>query len=91
LYLQANRPQAAAILSRTLKIKQDAASRIYDEIRPGFTQDGTVNEAQQKKSLAPIIGRTGSKELPPLQAIFDFSLTRKVFAELKTAKWHPAP
>jgi hypothetical protein len=50
-----------------------------------------VNEAQQKKSLAPIVGRTGSKEPPPLQAIFDFSLTRKVFAELKAAKWHPAP
>jgi ABC-type nitrate/sulfonate/bicarbonate transport system substrate-binding protein len=91
LYLQTNRPQAIAILSRTLKIKQDAATRIYDEIRPGFTQDGTVNEAQQKKSLVPIIGRTGSKDLPPLQTIFDFSLTRKVLAELKAGKWHPAP
>jgi hypothetical protein len=55
------------------------------------TQDGTVSEAQQKKSLAPFAGRAGAKDLPSLQTIFDFSLTRKALAELRAARWQPAP
>lgn len=91
LYLQTNPPQTIGILSRVLKIKQDIATRIYDEIRPGITRDGTVNEGQQRKSLAPFLGRTGSKEPPSLQKIFDFSITRKVLTELKAEKWRPIP
>jgi NitT/TauT family transport system substrate-binding protein len=91
LYLQAHRPQAISLLSRTLKVKPEVGARIYDEIRPGFTHDGTVNETQQKRSLEPIVGRTGGKESPSLQSVFDFSLTRKVFANLKAATWRPAP
>jgi ABC-type nitrate/sulfonate/bicarbonate transport system substrate-binding protein len=86
LYLQTNRPETISILSRALKIKQDIATRIYDEIRSGLTQDGTVNEEQQRKSLAPFLERTGSKEPPSLQKIFDFSITRKVLTELKAKK-----
>lgn len=91
LYLQTNPPQTIGILSRVLKIKQDIATRIYDEIRPGITRDGTVNEGQQRKSLAPFLGRTGSKEPPSLQKIFDFSITRKALTELKAEKWRPIP
>ena len=84
LYVQANRAETVNVLSRTLKIKHDIGARIYDAIRPGITQDGTVTEEQQRKSLAPFLERTGSKNLPPLKRIFDFSITRKVLAQLKT-------
>jgi NitT/TauT family transport system substrate-binding protein len=90
-YAQTNRPQTIGTLSQVLKIKHDVASRVYDEIRPGMTQDGTVNEEQQRKSLAPFLGRTGSKGPPRLERSFDFSITRKVLAELKAEHWHPAP
>lgn len=89
-YVQTNRPQTIGILSRLLKIKQEIATRVYDEIRPGVTQDGTVNEEQQKKSLAPFLGRTGSKD-QPLENSFDFSIARKVLAQLKAQGWRPAP
>jgi NitT/TauT family transport system substrate-binding protein len=91
LYVHANRLETIDLLSRTLKLKPEIAARVYDEIRPGVTQDGTVTEAQQKRSLAPFLGRTGAKDLPPLQTIFDFSLTRKILAELRAARWQPAP
>lgn len=89
-YVQTNRPQTIGILSRLLKIKQEIATRVYDEIRPGVTQDGTVNEEQQKKSLAPFLGQTGSKD-QPLENSFDFSIARKVLAQLKAQGWRPAP
>jgi NitT/TauT family transport system substrate-binding protein len=91
LYVHANRSETIHVLSRTLKLKPEIATRVYDEVRPGVTQDGTVTESQQKKSLAPFLGRTGTKELPPLQTIFDFSLTRKALAELRAGRWQPAP
>jgi hypothetical protein len=56
-YAQTNRLQTIGTLSQVVKIKHDVASRIYDESRPGITQDGTVNEEQQRKSLAPFLGR----------------------------------
>ena len=91
LYVQANRPETIGLLSRTLKIKPEIAIRVYEEIRPGLTHDGTVNEAQQKKSLAPFLGIGGTKELPPPQRAFDFSITRKVVTDLKSEKWRPTP
>jgi len=91
LYVQTNRAETIIFLSKTLKIKPDIAARVYDEIRPGLTLDGTVNEGQQKKSLAPFLGRTGSKDAPLTQRPFDFSITRKVIAELKAEKWRPLP
>jgi NitT/TauT family transport system substrate-binding protein len=91
LYVQINRRETINVLARLLKIKQDIATRIYDEIRAGVAQDGTVNEEQQKKSLAPFVGRTGAKDLPPLHRIFDFSITRKVLEDLKAERWQPVP
>ena len=89
LYAQANRAQTIALLARTLKITADVAARTYDEVRPGITQDGTVSEQQQKRSLTAFLDK--NKEPPPLGKIFDFSLTRKAAAELKTQQWRPAP
>jgi hypothetical protein len=87
LYARANRAQTIALLARTLKITPDVAARTYDEVRPGMTQDGTVNEQQQKKSLTAFLDK--NKEPPPLAKIFDFSLARKVNEELKSKGWRP--
>jgi hypothetical protein len=54
-----------------------------------MTQDGTVNEQRQKKSLTAFLDK--NKQAPPLGKIFDFSLTRKASAELKAQQWRPAP
>jgi NitT/TauT family transport system substrate-binding protein len=85
LHARANRSESIATLVRVLKIKEDIAARVYDEIRPGITQDGTVNEDQQKKSLIPFVEK-GAKEPPPLRRVFDFSVTRKIVADLNGGK-----
>jgi NitT/TauT family transport system substrate-binding protein len=85
LYARANRPQSIAMLVRTLKIKEDIAARVYDEIRPGITQDGAVNEEQQRKALMPFVEK-GAKEPPPLARVFDFSITRKIVTEVLGGK-----
>ena len=88
-YFRDNRSGTIAILTRFLKIKEDLVGRIYELVRPGMTQDGVISEALQKKSLEHILERVGLKEPPPLERIFDFSLTRKIRDELQAKGWRP--
>jgi ABC-type nitrate/sulfonate/bicarbonate transport system substrate-binding protein len=87
LYLKDNRPGSIAIHTRFLKINENVASRIYDLARPGVTSDGTVSEDLQKRAIEQIVERTDIKEIPPLRKIFDFDITRKVYAALQTSGW----
>ena len=41
----------------------------------GGDTDGTVNQEQQRKSLAHLLSRTGFKDVPTLQRASDFSIT----------------
>lgn len=84
-----NRAATIRSLTKFLRLKEDMVARIYDRFKSGATADGTINEAVQKKSLEHIVGRVGVKEAPPLERIFDFSLTRKINEELKAKGWRP--
>jgi len=88
-YFRGRRSGTVVILARFLKAKEGLAVQIYDLIRPGVTQDGAVSEAVQKKSLEHILGRVGLKEPPPLEKIFDYSLVRKIRADLQAKGWMP--
>ena len=90
LFTQANRNETAAILSRRIKIKNEVALRIYDLARPGMSSDGTVREDVQKKVLDQTVALVGLKQSPPVQKFFDFSMVKKVRADLESKKWKPA-
>ncbi len=88
-YFRDNRPGTVQALVRFLRLPEDQVAKIYDLVRPGMTQDGTIGEALQKKSLEHIVGRVGIKEPPPLEKIFDSSVARKVRDELQARGWKP--
>jgi len=89
LYFRNNRSGTASILARFLRIKEDLSDRIYNLTLPGVTQDGTISEDLQRRSLEHILERVGLKEPPPLGKIFNFSLTQKVRDELQEKGWRP--
>ncbi len=89
LYFRNNRADTVAILTRFLKVKPELTARIYDLILPGVTRDGTVGEEYQRRSVEHILERVGLKEPPPLEKIFDFSLTRKIRDDLRARGWKP--
>jgi NitT/TauT family transport system substrate-binding protein len=91
LYLRDNRAGSVAIHARVLKVNESLAGRIYDLARPGVTSDGTVNDDLQKKSIEQVADRTEIKELPLPRKVFDFSITRKVYAELQAKGWKAVP
>jgi ABC-type nitrate/sulfonate/bicarbonate transport system substrate-binding protein len=87
LYLRDNRAGTVAIHTRILKVNENIASRVYDLARPGATADGTVGEELQKRAVDQIVERTDIKEIPPLRKIFDFTITRKVYAGVQSSGW----
>mgnify|MGYP001563781562 CR=1 FL=1 len=91
LHYRDNRSGTIPIITRYLKIKEDFAGKIYDVTRPVMTADGTVNEDLQKKALEPLLKRLGQREPPPLEKIFDYSLVRRIRADLEREGWKPTP
>ena len=83
------RSQTITLLARFLRIKEDAAAKIYDLMRPSLTQEGVVNEETQLKSLEHVIDRAGLKAAPRLDKIFDYSTAVKVRNELRAKGWKP--
>ncbi len=87
LYYRDNRSGSVPILARILKTKPDEAARIYDTVIPATTKDGTVDAVLQRKALEYVLDRLGMKEPPPLDRIYNYSITKNAFAELQAKGW----
>jgi NitT/TauT family transport system substrate-binding protein len=84
-----NRPAAIKVLSRSLKIEEPTAARIYDSASPTMTADGALSEEAQKKVVSFVLKQVGAKEAPPYEKLFDFSVIKKANATLQARGWHP--
>jgi NitT/TauT family transport system substrate-binding protein len=89
LYVKANRAGTLPFYSRTVKIREELASKMYDVMVGTMTSDGTLTEDVQEKAVDQTAKMLGLKETPPMQRIFDFSLTRKIHGELESRGWQP--
>ena len=91
LYARNNRSGTIPILARTLKIKEDVATRIYDAALPGMVADGSINEETQRRVIDETRKSLAMKESVSADKVFRFSLVHKINAELKVQGWKPAP
>jgi ABC-type nitrate/sulfonate/bicarbonate transport system substrate-binding protein len=90
LYIKDNRAGTIPIVARYLQVSESRAAKAYDQvIRPSLTQDGTLDQEMQAKAVEHVIKRLDLKATPPLSRIFDFSLARKVLAEIQSKGWKP--
>jgi NitT/TauT family transport system substrate-binding protein len=91
LYARENRSGTVPILARYLKVKEDFAAKYYDSVRAVMTTDGTVSEELQRPFLKVAIERLRPKDPPSPERIFDYALTKKLYAELQATGWKPKP
>lgn len=89
LFFRDQRSETISILARFLRMREDAAAKIYDVVRPGMTADGTVGEELQRRSFEHVVGRLALKEPPRLEKIFDYFLAVKIRQELRSSGWKP--
>jgi NitT/TauT family transport system substrate-binding protein len=87
IYAQENRAGTIALLTRMMKINEKLATKIYDVFRPGFTRDGTVNDQISLQVLTQAAKIQGLKEIPAPAKFFDYSIARKVQADIKATGW----
>lgn len=87
LYMRSSRDRAVASLARALKIKEDAIGGGFDELRPALTDDGTINQDEQRKALEYLL--TPAQQPPRLERIYDFAIAKKVQQELHARGWRP--
>jgi ABC-type nitrate/sulfonate/bicarbonate transport system substrate-binding protein len=89
-YIRENRAGTIPLVARYLQVSEGRAARAYDQVvRPAMTEDGTINQETQAKAVEHVLKRLELKEGPPLAKIFDFTLTRKVIADLQAKGWKP--
>jgi len=88
-YARENKAGTIPILLRYMKLKEELAGPYYDQVRPIMTADGTVSVELQKKYLDQALKVLASKEPPAVEKIYNYSLARKVNAELDAAGWKP--
>jgi NitT/TauT family transport system substrate-binding protein len=88
-YARENKAATIPILLRYMKLKEDLAGQYYDQVRPIMTTDGTVSVELQKKYLEQALKVLAPKEFPTVERIYNYSLARKINAELDAAGWKP--
>lgn len=87
LYARAHRDETVPILGRDVGLKKADAGQMYDLIRPAMTSDGTVSKQLLEEALEPFLKVMGIKGPPPVDKIYDFSLVKKIHADLKAQGW----
>jgi ABC-type nitrate/sulfonate/bicarbonate transport system substrate-binding protein len=87
LAVRENRAETIATLTRNVKISDGLAAKSYDVIRPALTRDGGLSEDAQRKALDLILQVQGIKEAPPPERFFDFTIQKRMIAQLKN--WKP--
>jgi ABC-type nitrate/sulfonate/bicarbonate transport system substrate-binding protein len=89
LYSRDNRGGAIRVLSKSLRIDEPMAAKVYDSSRPTMTVDGTLSDDAQKKMATFVAKSSGLKEMVAADKAFDFSFARKANAALQAKGWQP--
>ena len=91
LHIRQNRAGTIPILARLMKIREAMAAKIYDMVLPGLTADGSIEPQFQRKAIDFVLKVQGIKEAAAADKIYDFSVVKKIRAELEARKWKPVP
>ena len=87
IYYSTNRSGAVPILARNARSSEDLAGKVYDLVKPALTPEGILNDDLQKRVMSPL-ERIGRKDIA-IGRFFDFTLARKINAELKAEGTKP--
>ncbi|HLG73257.1 MAG TPA: ABC transporter substrate-binding protein [Chloroflexota bacterium] len=90
-YMKAFRDQAIDILTKYNKRDRAGNADDYDQTIPLLTDDGTLTpEAQEfNAEVSAQILNMQKSQIPPIDKMYDYSLAKQAYADLKSAGWKP--
>jgi NitT/TauT family transport system substrate-binding protein len=89
IYAREHPEGTVPIWAKRNKLTEEFGTKVFKMLLPAMTENGIVSSDVQRKAIEQFYRRVGLKEPPSMERVFDYSFTRKVFAQLKAQEWRP--
>lgn len=83
------RDETISLISKNDPSSVDAIKVDYEVTKASMTEDGSLPDDVLKEEVASRAELTKVANPPNIAALFDYSITRRNYAQLKTAGWQP--
>lgn len=84
------RDETISLISRRDPSPPDAIKVDYEVTKASMTEDGSLPDEVLRDELATRAELTKVAKPPSITAVFDYTITRKNYAQLKTTGWQPS-
>jgi NitT/TauT family transport system substrate-binding protein len=90
-YARRFKDQTIAVVSKYDKSPREGIELDYDATVASMTADGSVTDDVLKDEIATRAELTKMSNPPDKDRLFDYSLVKKIYADLKASGWQPKP
>jgi ABC-type nitrate/sulfonate/bicarbonate transport system substrate-binding protein len=90
-YARRHKEPTLAFIQKYNKTKREFNEQDYDSTLPVMTPEGWVPEEDLKEDILVRAELVALSNPPEVKRLFDYSLVKKIYAELKAKGWTPAP
>jgi NitT/TauT family transport system substrate-binding protein len=90
-YFKAYKEETLRIVAQYNGASREVNEPDYDSIIATLTPDGTLAEDVQVADSIVRAGLIGAPDVAPPEQIYDYSLARSIYAELRRTGWEPKP
>ena len=90
-YARRFKEQTLAIIAKYDKSPREGIELDYDATVASMTAEGSVTDDVLRDEIATRAELTKMSNPPDKEKLFDYSLVRKIYAELKASGWQPRP
>ena len=90
-YARRFKDQTLAVVSKYDKSPREGIELDYDATLASMTAEGSVTDDVLRDEIATRAELTKMSNPPDKEKLFDYSLVKKVYAELKASGWQPKP
>jgi len=90
-YARRFKDQTLAVVAKYDKSPREGIELDYDATVLSMTAEGSVTDEVLRDEIATRAELTKMSHPPDKEKLFDYSLVKKIYAELKTSGWQPKP
>ncbi|HXV82364.1 MAG TPA: ABC transporter substrate-binding protein [Candidatus Binatia bacterium] len=90
-FARRHRDETISFISKRDPSPLDAIKADYEASKASMTEDGSLPDDVLREEIATRAQLTKAPNPPDISEVFDYSITRRNYAQLKAAGWQPVP